>query len=118
MAFSNYAKKRLMADESFDAADKYIALSDNGTDEYTGHGYSRALWATSNMTVNNTTGVVTGSEITIFTASDGSASKPTHVRLYDASSAGNAWTDWQAIPSAPAAPQNGQQYRATPTLTP
>lgn len=118
--FTDFAKNSLMATEEFDANDKYVALgteSAGTVTELTGHGYSRGAWLTGNMTVA-ATGVVTGSQFTIYTATDGDAVQATRTAIFDAATAGNQITEWETIANPPAPPANGRSVNITPRLVP
>ena len=120
MAFTDYAKKRLMETESFDAADKYIALgvgTPNNPTELSGHGYSRGRWRTSNMSAA-ADGTVSGSQIVVYTANDGLAQQATVSAIYDRATGGNQIVEWESFSNPPEAPLNGQEVLLTPSVTP
>ena len=86
----------------------YVALAVDGT-ELSGHGYSRLAWGTGAKTLNETESRAQSSaDLTVYTATDGSAQDANQAAFFDAATGGNQLTTWGNLTTDVAAPTNGQ----------
>lgn len=76
------------------AAAVYVALSTDGAAEISGNGYART---SATFAAFGGTSASTNASVITFPIPTGSWGTITHARIYDASSAGNAITDWVAL---------------------
>ena len=102
-AGKNWYQQKAVVDETV-----YVALAVDGT-ELSGHGYSRLAWGTGAKTLDNSTSTVTNSaDLTVYTATDGSAQDANQAAFFDAATGGNQLTTWANLATDVDAPTNGQ----------
>ena len=102
-AGKNFIVQKAIVDQTI-----YVALAVDGT-ELSGHGYSRLAWGTGAKNLNTTDNrAVSSADLTIYTATDGSAQDANQAAYFDAATGGNQLTTWQNLTTDVAAPNNGQ----------
>ena len=118
MAWTDLGKAKVM-DEGIDGATRYVSLHLTDDTELSGHGYARKAVSTGDITVSATDGTTTlPTNLSIYTANDGSAQRAQKVGLYNSSSGADQLLEPEAITSPPAAPISGQELQLTITITP
>ena len=117
MALTNEGKKLAMEEGVLNGT-RYISLHLSTGTELSGHGYARKAITLNQWTVAANGQAVGPTALDIYTANDGSAQDADQVALYDASTGGNQIFTPETLTTDVGAPQNGQTFRLTLTLTP